>query len=386
MDQRLASLTAAAGVLHPSSVRVQASGEAVYTSDVGVGGGELYAAIVPSTQALAYVASLDPSPALALPGVVAFVGPQDIPERGRNAYQSGSGLNSVRSLCWGPSCPDASLLALVALWRDNLLPGSASPLLAGTDPSEAAHAAPCTLASACGQAEVRCTRHGWLQGCLCTCRHWQLLLQGSPLYIQQWAPRRSALHHLLLLGAGLCGAQGGVRVPAAGHHCGRDPCPGSQGSLPGRSAVQPFCCTLPLSCTVPVSLYREAVAAPGSFGHVLSTCQCNKAVHFPAVHTRCKRSLEPGQQHPWPPNSSWLLQELGEPILSLDQGIKAGSYVQENGRPVQILRSTGDVSAGLHAAPHTITNARHVQLGCSSAAWALAACCSPYTLACLLYQ
>ena len=74
---------------------VQTSGEAMYTSDIGVGGDELYAAIVPSTQALAFVASLDPSPALELPGVVAFVGPRDIPEQGQNAYQSGSGQNKV---------------------------------------------------------------------------------------------------------------------------------------------------------------------------------------------------------------------------------------------------------------------------------------------------
>ena len=108
-------LAAADGVLHQASLHVQASGEAVYTSDVGMGKDELYAALVPSTQALAYVASLDPSPALDLPGVVAFVGPRDIPEQGRNAYQSGSGLNSVRLLCWGLSRLGVSLLALFAL-------------------------------------------------------------------------------------------------------------------------------------------------------------------------------------------------------------------------------------------------------------------------------
>ena len=102
------------------------------------------------------------------------------------------------------------------------------------------------------------------------------------------------------------------------------------------------------------------------------------------MHPTCKQSL--GSSILRPPNS-WLLQELGEPILSLDQGMKAGSYVQENGRPVQILRSTGDVSVGLQAAPHTITNARHVLFGCSFAAWMLSARCSPHincTMACLL--
>ena len=70
----------------------------MYTSDIGMGGDELYAAIVPSTQALAYITSLNPSPALEMPGVVAFVGANDIPKQGRNAYQSGSGMNSVRTV------------------------------------------------------------------------------------------------------------------------------------------------------------------------------------------------------------------------------------------------------------------------------------------------
>ena len=79
---------------------VQASGEAVYTSDVSVGGSELFAAIVPSTQALAHIVSIDPNPALELPGVVTFVGPDDIPAGGRNTYSSGSDFNTVsRAIC-----------------------------------------------------------------------------------------------------------------------------------------------------------------------------------------------------------------------------------------------------------------------------------------------
>ena len=46
--------------------RVQASGEAVYTSDIGVGDDELYAALVGSTEALATLTSVDPSAALAV--------------------------------------------------------------------------------------------------------------------------------------------------------------------------------------------------------------------------------------------------------------------------------------------------------------------------------
>lgn len=45
---------------------MQASGEAVYTSDIGVGSGELFAAVVGSTQALATLVSVDPLPALAV--------------------------------------------------------------------------------------------------------------------------------------------------------------------------------------------------------------------------------------------------------------------------------------------------------------------------------
>ena len=45
---------------------VQTSGEAVYTSDIGVGSGDLFAAVVGSTQALATVVSIDVSPALAV--------------------------------------------------------------------------------------------------------------------------------------------------------------------------------------------------------------------------------------------------------------------------------------------------------------------------------
>ena len=55
-------------------VTVQASGEAVYVADVGISTRELFAAPVESTQALAKLGKVDPSAALKLPGVVAFVG------------------------------------------------------------------------------------------------------------------------------------------------------------------------------------------------------------------------------------------------------------------------------------------------------------------------
>ncbi|DBA80138.1 TPA: hypothetical protein ACH3X2_007614 [Trebouxia sp. C0005] len=63
-------------------VRLQTSGEAVYVADVGVSTQELFAAPVESTCALSKLGKVDPAPALKLPGVVAFVGPDDIPKKG----------------------------------------------------------------------------------------------------------------------------------------------------------------------------------------------------------------------------------------------------------------------------------------------------------------
>lgn len=53
---------------------MQTSGEAVYVADVGISTRELFAAPVESTRALARLGKVDPSPALKLSGVVAFVG------------------------------------------------------------------------------------------------------------------------------------------------------------------------------------------------------------------------------------------------------------------------------------------------------------------------
>ena len=53
---------------------MQTSGEAVYVADVGISTRELFAAPVESTRALAKLDKVDPSAALKLSGVVAFVG------------------------------------------------------------------------------------------------------------------------------------------------------------------------------------------------------------------------------------------------------------------------------------------------------------------------
>ena len=62
----------------------QASGEAIYTSDIVMPPSGLYGVFVESTEALAELQGVDPGPALALPGVVAYVDVRDIPKGGAN--------------------------------------------------------------------------------------------------------------------------------------------------------------------------------------------------------------------------------------------------------------------------------------------------------------
>ncbi|EIE21740.1 molybdenum cofactor-binding domain-containing protein [Coccomyxa subellipsoidea C-169] len=69
-------------------VRLQASGEAVYTSDHALGGDELYSYPVESSQALAILESVDASEALKAPGVVAFISAKDVP--GENRVKGGA--------------------------------------------------------------------------------------------------------------------------------------------------------------------------------------------------------------------------------------------------------------------------------------------------------
>nr|KAG5686897.1 hypothetical protein BaRGS_012445 [Batillaria attramentaria] len=65
-------------LVHQSAYR-QASGEAVYLDDIPVAEGELYMSLVMSTEAHARLVKVDPSPALAMPGVVDFVSHLDLP-------------------------------------------------------------------------------------------------------------------------------------------------------------------------------------------------------------------------------------------------------------------------------------------------------------------
>ncbi|KAK7462498.1 hypothetical protein BaRGS_00038467, partial [Batillaria attramentaria] len=65
-------------LVHQSAYR-QASGEAVYLDDIPVAEGELYMILVMSTEAHARLVKVDPSPALAMPGVVDFVSHLDLP-------------------------------------------------------------------------------------------------------------------------------------------------------------------------------------------------------------------------------------------------------------------------------------------------------------------
>ena len=63
----------------------QASGEALYTLDQPVTKEGLWAAYVGSHHSLARIQAVDPSKALQLPGVVAFITAEDIPEAGANS-------------------------------------------------------------------------------------------------------------------------------------------------------------------------------------------------------------------------------------------------------------------------------------------------------------
>lgn len=70
-------------LVHQAAYR-QASGQALYLDDIPVAQGELCMALVLSTEAHARLVEVDPSPALAIPGVVDFVSHLDIP--GKNAW------------------------------------------------------------------------------------------------------------------------------------------------------------------------------------------------------------------------------------------------------------------------------------------------------------
>ena len=68
----------------PTCCVVQASGEAIYTSDIVMPPSGLYGVFVESTEALAELQGVDPSPALALPGVAAYIDVRDVPKGGAN--------------------------------------------------------------------------------------------------------------------------------------------------------------------------------------------------------------------------------------------------------------------------------------------------------------
>ena len=86
----LASCRACTRALHakhymaPTCCVVQASGEAIYTSDIVMPPSGLYGVFVESTEALAELHGVDPSPALALPGVAAYIDVRDVPKGGAN--------------------------------------------------------------------------------------------------------------------------------------------------------------------------------------------------------------------------------------------------------------------------------------------------------------
>ncbi len=68
--------------------RAQCTGEAEYAGDIPPVPGELHAALVFSSRANCELGAVDPAPALAMPGVIAFVDQSDIP--GKNHVRKGS--------------------------------------------------------------------------------------------------------------------------------------------------------------------------------------------------------------------------------------------------------------------------------------------------------
>lgn len=65
-------------IVHTSAMK-QVTGEAIYVDDIPKLANELYAVIVPSTEAHAFIKNVDPSQALSMPGVVDYVYWKDIP-------------------------------------------------------------------------------------------------------------------------------------------------------------------------------------------------------------------------------------------------------------------------------------------------------------------
>lgn len=71
---------------HVGDAARHATGKALYTDDLPAPATCLYAALVYSRVARATIVSVDPAPALAVPGIVSFIGPSDIPN---NALDNG---------------------------------------------------------------------------------------------------------------------------------------------------------------------------------------------------------------------------------------------------------------------------------------------------------
>jgi xanthine dehydrogenase/oxidase len=79
-DETLGEGRAPVGMpIQHTSAEKQATGEALYVDDMPAAADELEAALVMSTRAHARVLSVDPAPALAMPGVVGYFCAKDIP-------------------------------------------------------------------------------------------------------------------------------------------------------------------------------------------------------------------------------------------------------------------------------------------------------------------
>nr|XP_056717290.1 aldehyde oxidase 3-like [Euleptes europaea] len=85
-------------IMHQSGIK-HATGEAVYTDDIGPIDGQLYMAVVTSTRAHAKILSIDTSEALETPGVVTVVSAADIP--GENGDENEKVFAEDEVICFG---------------------------------------------------------------------------------------------------------------------------------------------------------------------------------------------------------------------------------------------------------------------------------------------
>ena len=107
----------------------QTSGEIQYTGDIPVKQGELHAAFVLTTTANCDIVSVDPSEALAMPGVVEFVTADDVP--GENNWKP-AGVNEEIFSSGRSNYAGQSVGLILAQTRDTALEAARETVPAST--------------------------------------------------------------------------------------------------------------------------------------------------------------------------------------------------------------------------------------------------------------